>query len=250
MRRHLEVPNTPAYEKAYKVISSMQTFMLGGLHHSGGENLQNIEGSAFVIPNHDGWYDPVNIGVGVYEATNGSHLHAMAKEELWRHERLGNVLDSWGAFAVSRDSLILSQKDKSSHLDHLVANNALIYLALQATRKNHKTKHVPYESLKLGAGLILAKYGIPAVPTGAVGFMFPWVHFAEKVSIGKHDFDIKNRREMIDVGRGVVEPFFRDELQPRMQAAVDEASLRRKNFIASIPKNLLRKVVAKQYPLT
>jgi len=88
---------SPTYRAAMGACSPIVRWW-GRLEVSGLEHLPPT-GPAFVVTNHDSYWDPVSIGVA---ALGRRQIKALAKDTLWGFPGLGPVLDGMGQIPISR----------------------------------------------------------------------------------------------------------------------------------------------------
>ncbi len=122
----------------------------------GGENL-HVPGGALIVSNHASFLDPPFIGVAFDE-----DIHYFARKSLFKNPSLGALIRSWNAFPVDQD-----RPDMGS-----------LRTVIRLLKSDRKVLVFPegsrcYDGQLLpglpGAGLIVAKSGVPVLPVRIFG---------------------------------------------------------------------------------
>jgi 1-acyl-sn-glycerol-3-phosphate acyltransferase len=236
---HALVPSPHFYNAVASSLKGGCAF-LGGFNYSGGEHLPRENKSFILAPNHDTMFETMLAPEAVWLEFDGAQVFTPAKDKFWKHPKVGGTFESLGAFPVDRTSDVMRQKfDVEQHFADLVKKAAIIMTFFQMTRRNHRKGEVSNRSLKPSSGLLVAKHNLQVVPAGVSGPLFPYVYLGEPFSFGQHNLNTDSKNEVLEFHKSVLKPIFRDEVQPRMQDAVDESRKRRKELIKSVPRRFL-----------
>ena len=206
-------------------------------------------GGEIAAANHDSWWDPWAVAEA-YHQSGGTYLRSMAKEELWKkrpviNHRFGATITDLGGFPVKRRKNFFDQPVAVANVAHIKNNNEVLMMFPQGTRKNHNVGEVPLESLENGIGFVAVKFGLPIRAVGLRGTserQFANAVLGRRLEVKQEDFDPSNRREFVEIGRGIVEPMM-VELQELMYEAVCTAEARRSEIIDMMPPKFLRAAI-------
>ncbi|HZP55785.1 MAG TPA: 1-acyl-sn-glycerol-3-phosphate acyltransferase [Candidatus Saccharimonadales bacterium] len=239
----LEVSRPWVYDLASRPVGGA-LHLAGGLEVTGASNIRDVEKAMALFSNHDYFFDPIVNGKAFQIVHPERRLHSPAKIELWDNPLMAAFLNSVGAFKVLRGTAVTAQPKVQAHFMHLLENDADTQIFPTTTRQNHDKRDIPLRKLHSSTALLFVKYGGVIVPTGVIAELFPQVHFAEPIDIPREGFDINNRDEVADVHKRVLKPLFRNEIQPRMQDAIDVAARRRQlRMKYTMPTNLLQRLI-------
>ena len=121
---------------------------------TGKENIP--EGAAIICANHTSLLDPIVLAVGVGYKT---HIHFMAKRELFKNKILGAILKKIGVIPVNREAVDLQTIRGSLKV---LKEGKKLMLFPEGTRIPEKD--AKRENVKMGAGMLAARSQAPIVP--------------------------------------------------------------------------------------
>ncbi len=270
--KRFQVPSPAGYEVTSRLFSAFVE-LIGGLHVSGRENIEN-KGAIIVAANHDSWLDPPSVEEGYKRETGGEHMWAMAKEEAFKyivpmpewvnshiHPMLGEYLGQLaaehlrlcGTFPVIRDKLLIEQPDALGTVRTIATNNGALLMHPQGTRGNHQRGEVSHYHFDDGTMQLALEFGFNIQPAGVDGtyqMYAPHVHFGEVMPIEQQELNLAScsARDLVRIRQKIIRPL-NIELGERIRAARNIAVANREAFISSsayrqIYSKLINKLVS------
>ncbi|MGH9006645.1 MAG: lysophospholipid acyltransferase family protein [Acidimicrobiales bacterium] len=175
------------------------------------------DGPAIIAPVHRS-----NIDFGFAAFVTDRKLFYMAKEELWKMERFGHLLESLGAFPVQRSG---TDRESVRRAEEVLHRGQVLVMFPEGARRSGEV----VEELAEGVAFLAARTGAPIVPVGIGGSqraMPKGARFPKPigitVSIGE-PIEIEPREEGQRVARSQIHRLS-ETLRERLQAAYDDAA--------------------------
>jgi|GEM_PF-5985858 len=236
------------YDRIRRIFSARWS-ALGGLSVHSDEPIDLSQGGEIAAANHDSWWDPWAMAEAYHQVGN-TYLRSMAKEELWKKRpiianKFGDTITDLGGFPVKRRKNFFDQPVAIANVAHIKDNDEVLMMFPQGTRKNHNVGEIPLESLENGIGFIAVKFGLPIRAIGVRGTaekQFAHAVLGQRLDVKQEDFDPRNRREFVEIGRGVVQPMI-VELQELMHEAAMTAEARRNEIVQMMPPYFLKTAI-------
>ncbi len=213
---HLPGPHPRYYNFTMKVGMGPLLSMYGGLEHRGAEILTELSGPVIIAPNHRSMLDTPIVAQAALEAAD-THVHFMAKSELWKVPGLGKLIEWGGGFKVDRSNQNKTPEETKKHIDFLLIHDGVIGVFPEATRRTGPSINVQH---LVGVPILASESGASVVPVGIAGTE-KGERKPFKAIFGEPIFvePANNRKELVSQAK-----FVKQILHARMQELFDAAN--------------------------
>jgi 1-acyl-sn-glycerol-3-phosphate acyltransferase len=241
---HLKAPSPVLYH-TLDIYHRMFKFpvLRGGMHVSGAEHLQKLEGPAIVAYVHRDEHDPEYVGSAAMKAA-GLQMRWLAKKEVYdeiigikaedqtRLDRrkvalIRFILEKSGNYTIERGKDL--EEAAAEFIGWVLGNNGVIAWSPEGHRNVEDGRDVVEAHLRGGLIMVAMEQGIPIIPAAVAGLLptdppgIKVVGFGEPIPIEKVSADkaIEQMREMRSLRKNIYIPRLREGLQSTFDQAYD-----------------------------